>query len=121
MWCIDSMLFFVLFCFFFSSRRRHTRFDCNWSSDVCSSDLPSGTTPQGGRCDQDTAKGKGPCKDCELVAGTNPVNVVSGNKYQSEPIYREASGGLELVLHYNSQQGSTYFQSGPFGIGCSMR
>src|SRR5256886_1799396 len=30
----------LLFClFFFSSRRRHTRFDCDWSSDVCSSDL----------------------------------------------------------------------------------
>src|SRR2546427_9392217 len=29
---------YVLF-FFFSSRRRHTRFDCDWSSDVCSSDL----------------------------------------------------------------------------------
>src|SRR2546427_7642464 len=31
----------VYFCFFFffSSRRRHTRFDCDWSSDVCSSDL----------------------------------------------------------------------------------
>src|SRR2546427_7241001 len=26
------------FPFFFSSRRRHTRFDCDWSSDVCSSD-----------------------------------------------------------------------------------
>src|SRR5256886_11294740 len=25
--------------FFVSSRRRHTRFDCDWSSDVCSSDL----------------------------------------------------------------------------------
>src|SRR5256886_1054350 len=25
--------------FFFSSRRRHTGFDCDWSSDVCSSDL----------------------------------------------------------------------------------
>src|SRR6516165_11774157 len=24
--------------FFFSSRRRHTSFDCDWSSDVCSSD-----------------------------------------------------------------------------------
>src|SRR2546430_4427432 len=32
-----SMLLF----FFFSSRRRHTRFDCDWSSDVCSSDLKS--------------------------------------------------------------------------------
>src|SRR5260370_26305427 len=27
------------FFFFFSSRRRHTRFKCDWSSDVCSSDL----------------------------------------------------------------------------------
>src|SRR5207302_4099009 len=31
----------VLVClfFFFSSRRRHTRFSRDWSSDVCSSDL----------------------------------------------------------------------------------
>src|SRR6266571_2883415 len=27
--------------FFFSSRRRHTRLTCDWSSDVCSSDLPA--------------------------------------------------------------------------------
>src|SRR2546430_13737459 len=32
--CISVVLYF-----FFSSRRRHTRFDCDWSSDVCSSDL----------------------------------------------------------------------------------
>src|SRR2546430_5033874 len=30
---VDLLLFFV------SSGRRHTRFDCDWSSDVCSSDL----------------------------------------------------------------------------------
>src|SRR5690606_40937864 len=28
--------------FFFSSRRRHTRFSRDWSSDVCSSDLSCG-------------------------------------------------------------------------------
>src|SRR5438309_3851483 len=28
--------------FFFSSRRRHTRWNCDWSSDVCSSDLSKG-------------------------------------------------------------------------------
>src|SRR5260370_32335810 len=28
-----------IYFFFFSSRRRHTRFKCDWSSDVCSSDL----------------------------------------------------------------------------------
>src|SRR5260221_6414731 len=31
----DNLIFF-----FFSSRRRHTRSLCDWSSDVCSSDLP---------------------------------------------------------------------------------
>src|SRR2546430_13096300 len=35
--------------FFFSSRRRHTRFDCDWSSDVCSSDLRR-TTPTIRKC-----------------------------------------------------------------------
>src|SRR2546430_5735645 len=36
-WSYSRMLLFIFF--FFSSRRRHTRFDCDWSSDVCSSDL----------------------------------------------------------------------------------
>src|SRR5690625_6674215 len=35
-----SAFFFFLF-FFFSSRRRHTRWPRDWSSDVCSSDLPA--------------------------------------------------------------------------------
>src|SRR5690606_39884073 len=37
--------------FFFSSRRRHTRFSRDWSSDVCSSDLhhPGSVCPEGGR------------------------------------------------------------------------
>src|SRR5256885_12392590 len=34
----QSMLFF-----FFSSRRRHTRLQGDWSSDVCSSDLRTGS------------------------------------------------------------------------------
>src|SRR2546430_3471946 len=33
----------IFLLFFFSSRRRHTRFDCDWSSDVCSSDLSAVT------------------------------------------------------------------------------
>src|SRR2546430_6834572 len=35
---LDVKTVLIIF-FFFSSRRRHTRFDCDWSSDVCSSDL----------------------------------------------------------------------------------
>src|SRR5256886_1050977 len=40
--CLQVALTLILvvgYSFFFSSRRRHTRFDCDWSSDVCSSDL----------------------------------------------------------------------------------
>src|SRR5437870_1333250 len=42
---LDIVLLFILsyvvcFFFFFSSRRRHTRWPRDWSSDVCSSDLP---------------------------------------------------------------------------------
>src|SRR6266571_7825021 len=42
--CLMRVFFFendVGYCvfFFFSSRRRHTRLTCDWSSDVCSSDL----------------------------------------------------------------------------------
>src|SRR5690625_6585071 len=33
------MLYFCNIIFFFSSRRRHTRWPRDWSSDVCSSDL----------------------------------------------------------------------------------
>src|SRR2546421_3762901 len=36
------------FSFFFSSRRRHTRSDRDWSSDVCSSDLATGTFGRAG-------------------------------------------------------------------------
>src|SRR5256885_3379091 len=35
----------VMIFFFFSSRRRHTRLQGDWSSDVCSSDLPFPSAP----------------------------------------------------------------------------
>src|SRR5690606_41173703 len=36
------------FFIFFSGRRRHTRFSVDWSSDVCSSDLPGSGSSGGG-------------------------------------------------------------------------
>src|SRR5690606_39596693 len=48
----SHLILFISF-FFFSSRRRHTRFSRDWSSDVCSSDLsrrcPQTSVPQIGR------------------------------------------------------------------------
>src|SRR5260221_9376463 len=45
-WCVIVLVLSIksdrgLVFFFFSSRRRHTRSLCDWSSDVCSSDLPA--------------------------------------------------------------------------------
>src|SRR4030065_155350 len=37
--CFPSYWSPVDCCFFFPGRSRHTRFKCDWSSDVCSSDL----------------------------------------------------------------------------------
>src|SRR5271163_515189 len=50
--------------FFFSSRRRHTRSDRDWSSDVCSSDLRPG--PEG-------APGRLTCVSCNPKRETPPV------------------------------------------------
>src|SRR5216683_694167 len=48
------MLYFYFF-FFFSSRRRHTSSDRDWSSDVCSSDLPAVWLRAGARRRRDRA------------------------------------------------------------------
>src|SRR5438132_8865175 len=60
-------LLFVVVCFcffFFSSRRRHTRSLCDWSSDVCSSDLTCTRT----RPSASSREGSGPVSE----RGTKP-------------------------------------------------
>src|SRR4051812_31230019 len=44
--CLSLVSRILLLCFFFSSRRRHTRLTCDWSSDVCSSDLDVRARPR---------------------------------------------------------------------------
>src|SRR5256886_2743682 len=60
---------FAFFFFFFSSRRRHTRFDCDWSSDVCSSDL-SGPTAEEYWPDMAGLDYRDTVTDFEMPAGT---------------------------------------------------
>src|SRR2546430_11240040 len=53
--------------FLFSSRRRHTRFDCDWSSDVCSSELPElARVPQRAVLEYALAALEGEVKPAEL-------------------------------------------------------
>src|SRR2546430_8549821 len=51
--------------FFFSSRRRHTRFDCDWSSDVCSSDLMAFC----GNCGSNIGEDARFCTNCGRAVG----------------------------------------------------
>src|SRR5882762_3188984 len=61
MWvCCFCRNYVFLFFFFFSSRRRHTRFKCDWSSDVCSSDLNACRKAEGEQpLGLDEARGQG--------------------------------------------------------------
>src|SRR5260370_6338875 len=77
-------------CFFFSSRRRHTRFKCDWSSDVCSSDLrPVACTP-------DRAAERAPDELAVARSGVHATGlaqeVVAGRRLELAP---EGPGALE--------------------------
>src|SRR6266568_5682059 len=65
--------------FFFSSRRRHTIWNCDWSSDVCSSDLEDGRAAQ--REAARLVEERGPAAAAELVylATGAPTAVVGAN------------------------------------------
>src|SRR2546427_8774255 len=63
----------VVFFFFFSSRRRHTRFDCDWSSDVCSSDLvptPAWIICSGGSVAAAGAVAPARCRNCSSACAS---------------------------------------------------
>src|SRR2546427_361336 len=78
--------------FFFSSRRRHTRFDCDWSSDVCSSDLAPRPTSD--------APGRG-----ALGVGCGAVQVAAGRKcvrFDAEQVHHFA---FSLNPRYVYEQG----------------
>src|SRR5438270_6455993 len=74
--------------FFFSSRRRHTRFDCDWSSDVCSSDLRPGL----GRLVAGALGGG-------IVAPLRPARVLlrAGTRRRTRPVLAAGLAGAGLV------------------------
>src|SRR5690606_40936099 len=79
-------------CFFFSSRRRHTRFSRDWSSDVCSSDLV-------GRLQQRGIEVAAPCLDVEDLlrdlAGETDLVILSRPEVAAEylPLVRRLMPG----------------------------
>src|SRR5688572_4316510 len=73
--------------FFFSSRRRHTRFDCDWSSDVCSSDL-DGHLPQRQRIpDEGGRPGEAEHVDILRRRRQRPARDVGAEKADDEDVH----------------------------------
>src|SRR5690606_40366621 len=83
----------LLFLFFFSCRRRHTRFSRDWSSDVCSSDL---------RCTRRTdlrrARGRQGTQRRGLVCHRV---LASAGRYHSRP---RIAGGRERASRARSEE-----------------
>src|SRR2546430_11060369 len=79
--------------FFFSSRRRHTRFDCDWSSDVCSSDLLICAA-------MDRLRPLAAKASIEFHCDLQPVAVV-GN---AEQINQVITNLLTNAIHYRSEE-----------------
>src|SRR5690606_40008065 len=71
---VSTMMYVLVF--FFSSRRRHTRFSRDWSSDVCSSDLRSGRGSKDGASRQ-CAAGAPAGSDVSSAAAGCPVHPTS--------------------------------------------
>src|SRR6266487_5104838 len=81
--------------FFFSSRRRHTRWTGDWSSDVCSSDLPGQpkvalrpTSQGGGESASRATRCPRPPRETGLTRRTGTVPAPRGRK----PAMIEARG-----------------------------
>src|ERR1039457_7430879 len=83
-WFFSHDCLLCWFVVFFSSRRRHTRLQGDWSSDVCSSDLQTHGTARGWRCEG--------CSGCYARMG-------SGRKWQLEISKVESTE--PLVAHLN--------------------
>src|SRR6266446_9872442 len=87
--------------FFFSSRRRHTRLQGDWSSDVCSSDLPCNLRGRLGNYGQGATDKIAPDVGGEIAAD-NPVGrgvVVISHPYSDNNFRRKSDEpGIAIFL-----------------------
>src|SRR5256885_1730730 len=86
-------MFMVLF-FFFSSRRRHTRLQGDWSSDVCSSDLAVFAASSPSACAPSTASA---CRDvCSARQAGRPRSLHRG-LHESARLRAQITGRIRLL------------------------
>src|SRR6266850_7927299 len=91
------------FFFFFSSRRRHTRLQGDWSSDVCSSDLPASHrwrlrrpgAPTGGRTEPNRAR---PCWTFRWEGWRSWAPMVTPRPFAGETPARAWAAGAAAII-----------------------
>src|SRR5882672_11755270 len=92
----------VIFSFFFSSRRRHTRSLCDWSSDVCSSDLKGESHSELGRAGPKPHQKRGGRRD----GGVRQRDRLSGGPGGGKAVHRARSLRVHGLLAGNRSPGS---------------
>src|SRR2546427_10146166 len=100
--CVPTCV--CVFFFFFSSRRRHTRFDCDWSSDVCSSDLAGVRPPLARRA---LAESGGSVRVAIVMARYGL------SRRRAARVLRDAGGTLRGVLQRPRRKELTRKRTGP--------
>src|SRR6266508_1787526 len=96
--------------FFFSSRRRHTRWPRDWSSDVCSSDLAGDATVANGNSSitltdvEGSADVRGSFGEIRVIRVKKGAKVSSGNgRISDESLHGKIGDGrCELTLTDNN-------------------
>src|SRR2546429_1738119 len=106
----------MLVCFFFSSRRRHTRCSRDWSSDVCSSDLLlfGGRRTFGGRAGTEAALNFG-----LDVAAQSFRNDARGSKFAKVgdgELWQVRKNGGQRCVGLAKQSDSNVVGDGPFAV-----
>src|SRR5256885_8781614 len=85
--------------FFFPSRRRHTRLQGDWSSDVCSSDL------DGNRLPSDLLYGNTKVKPLRLRPGTNVPITIDDTDFFVQQQY------VDFLSRFPDQSGFNFWQN----------
>src|SRR5262245_53601711 len=111
------VLYVILVFFFFSSRRRHTRCLSDWSSDVCSSDLPITTKylfVASMDVDPDKEELFNEVYDTEHVPNLLKVpGVHAVTRIKGEPFTVSIGGAEQQVTHTGPRYSALYEIEGP--------
>src|SRR6266481_8136562 len=111
--------------FFFSSRRRHTRWNCDWSSDVCSSDLidgqstvPSAVRPDTYRSKPGSAHHVFDTVDDENLTGPKAVAVPGSLKAWCETLRRFGTMSLADAMQPAIKHAARGYAATPYLHEC---